>query len=551
MAKQPRQALTDLVAGLTGAVAGTPQAMGFALIAGINPVFGLYTAMVSTITASLFSSSHLMTIAPTNALALVVASTLAPFIGPDQVAGLFVLTLLVGLLQVGFGLLRLGALARFVSHAVMIGFITGASVLIALGQLRYLNGYTPAGDTPLARAWDWLLNLPAGDLPTMLLSVLTLAITLGVKRTRWRALATLAGIGVASAVVLLAGWDHIPIVRSIASIPYGLPAPALPDIRLAPDLLAAAVAIAILGAVQSVGITSTLHNPGGERPDPNRDFVAMGIANCVGATMQCMPVCGSLSRTAVNVMAGARTRWANVVSGVFVGLFLLAFGSVIEYVVLCALAVQLVIAAVSLIDTDEIIAVWRVAPASRLAMVATFVATLTLPLEYSIYVGVAISLALYVYASAEDVRVERLVPVGERFRVEPVPAVLSPNEVVVLSVHGNLYFAAIAALERKLPAPEHAHGATIILRLRDDAFLASTGLQFLARYDAALQRNGGELVLTGLSPALIQRLQQPPYAFPRERLYPATPVIFEGTARAYADALARRTGPPPNAQSML
>lgn len=534
------QIRNDLVAGLSGAVAGTPQAMGFALIAGINPVFGLYTASVTTIVAALFGHSSLMTVGPTNALSLVVAGVLANNTSETaQVDYLVLLTFLVGVWYLAFGLLRLGTLVRFVSNAVMTGFVSGAALLIVFGQLRYLNGYRPSGESVLLRVTDWLGHLHQGSLPMALISLVVALAILILRRTRLSNFATLIGIGVGTLLTLGVGWEaEVELIGDLSAIPEGLPAFRFPDLSLAGELLPAALAIAVLGAVQSAAIIGSFAERNNEHADINRDFVGIGLGNCAGSLFQAMPACGSLSRTAVNVLAGAKTRWANIFAGGFVLLFLFLLGDVITLVPLSALAVQLIIAAVSLIDVKEIRTVWHVAPAARLAMSVTFLSTLILPLEYSIYAGVGVSLVLYVYSSSEELGLVQLIPVGGgRFRIAPVPNQLPENSVIVLSVSGHVYFAAVARLERLLPDPEQTRNCIVILRLRDNAFLASTGIRFLERYARALQRRGGRLLLSGLSPRMVYQLSRVTTVFREDDLYAAHEIMLEGTARAYHHAL--------------
>ncbi|MCA9914010.1 MAG: SulP family inorganic anion transporter, partial [Anaerolineae bacterium] len=148
----------DLLAGLSSAIAGTPQSMAFALIAGVNPIYGLYTAILAPIISAVFGSSGLMTVGTTNALALIVAGTLSTFEDGDPIQRLFILTFLSGVFYIAFGVFRLGSLVKFVSNAVMTGFITGAALLIIFGQLPYLTNYQAQGSTALLKVVDWVLH---------------------------------------------------------------------------------------------------------------------------------------------------------------------------------------------------------------------------------------------------------------------------------------------------------------------------------------------------------------------------------------------------------
>lgn len=491
----------DLIAGATGAAAGAPQAMGFALVAGVNPIYGLYTAIVSTFIGTLAGSSVYMTVGPTNALALVVGSTLLPFDQVGQIERLFVLTALVGVFQLSFAMLQLGSLTRFVSNAVMTGFITGAGLLIILGQIDNLTGTSTSGDSVPGRFINWLTNPQGIDPATVFVGLLTIVLIYGAQRMqRLKNLAALIALLLTSGLVALAGWQSVAVVGDVSSIVPGLPLPVLPDLGLVPDLALVGLALAVLASVQGAAISSSVPQPDGTTSKANRDLFGQGLANIVGSFFQGMPACGSLSRTAVNVSAGARTRMANLLSAVFIAVIVIALGGLVEQIAMPALAGLLIVAAISLIRLDALRLVWRVNLSGRLAMVITFVSTLVLPLEYSIYVGVALSLSLYVYSSSQTITVTRLVPLPNgHFLEAPVPSRLPDAEPVILCVRGSLYFAAVHRLEELMPLPRDSRQPVVVLRMRGNQYLGSTGIRFLRHYAAQLRSHGGDLILSGIS----------------------------------------------------
>lgn len=528
--------MPDLLAGLTGAVAGAPQAMGFALVAGISPLYGLYTAFVATLLGGIFSPSSFVTMGPTNALALVVGSTLVPFQGSGTEAErLIVLTLLVGIFQLAAGLLRLGGLTRFVSNAVMTGFIMGAGLLIILGQLGNLNGTGPQGAQPIVRALDWLLDLPQTQFQTLFVGLLAIAIIAGLRRTRWKSFGPLLAIVLGVAIV---EWGNLYMVAQVGDAVHivgELPDFVLPTITYAPELWAAALAIAVLGLVQSSSLTQTIPEPDGRIPGPNRDFLAHGVVNIVGSFFQNMPASGSLSRTAVNVAAGARSRWSNVFAGLFVAFFIVSFAGFIERIPVASLAGYLIVAAASFINRDAVRLVWRVNITARVAMVTTFASTLVLPLENSIYIGVLLSLGMYVYTSSQNVSVVRLEPLGDgHFKEAPVPQQLPSGKPVILSVNGHLYFAAVDKLERQLPNPRGTLRPIVILRLRDNQYLGSTGIRFLMRYSRSLQQRDGRLFLAGIGEHVREQLESTGATgvLGPDSIFYADEVIFRATERA-------------------
>ena len=489
----------DLVAGLTGAVAGAPQAMGFAILAGINPIYGLYSAIAATIVGGLVASSSFMTIAPTNALSLVVGSVLLTTPEATQPAHLFTLTAMIGVMMTLAGVLRLGMLTRFVSSSVMTGFITGAGLLIIIGQLRHLTGITYTETQALPRVWEWVTRLNEAEWRSFIIGLVTIGAIYGVRGTALKNGSVLVALVLATLCVAIFGWDHVALVHDVSHVPDGLPDVSIPQLNYVPDLLISALAMTVLALVQGAAITSSVPEKDGELSDPNRDFIGQGVGNLAAAFFQGMPAAGSLSRTAVNVNAGAQTRYANVCAGLLIGVLVFAFGHVIEAIPLAALAGQLIVAALSLFRLDRIRIVWNVGLSGRLAMIATFAATLFLPLEYSIYVGVALSLSMYIYTSSSNLHVVRLKPIDDhRFEEAPVPQTLPSWKPIVISVSGHLYFAAVRSLEKIMPRPHNTDHPVVILRLRDNPYIGTTGIEFLRRYSNQLEASDGLLLLSGI-----------------------------------------------------
>lgn len=535
----------DAVAGLTGAIAGAPQSMGFALLGGVSPIYGLYASILPTIVGGLLSSSRFTTIAPTNILMLLVAGALATFGYPDPPVPLFTFTLLVGGFQLLFGLLRFSEITRFVSNAVIVGFITGAGVLIIFGQLAHLFGiHADTTGNGIFGVIDLMRHIGETDAATLLVGIVTTILIFVLHHTRrFKNVSTLIAFALVTPVVLLMNWSSVALVGDETPIPSGLPFPILPDFGYAPALLGAAFATALLACVQHAALIERLRDRKEPRADINRDLMAHGIANAAGSLFQSLPVSGSLSRTAVNISSGAKSRMANVYAGLFILAMMFLFSGVIEVIPLAALAGHLVVAALSLIDLTTIKMVWQVNPVGRISMLATLVAALTLPLEYSIYGGILLSLGLYIWTSSSRVEVVQLVRAEDGYEEQPAPAKLPDRAPVVLSVHGNLYFAAFRKLETLLPDPSGSVSPLVILRLRDTETLGTTGINVLLNYDALLRDNGGKLILAGVSKKLRDELSRTG-ALNRigpDAVFDAQPVIFRST-RSATDYAARLAG---------
>lgn len=528
----------DLIAGATGAVAGAPQAMAFALIAGVNPIYGLYTAIVATIIGAFTAGSTYMTIGPTNAVALVVGATLINYDEGLRYEYLILLTFLVGVIQLLFGVLRLGALTRFVSNAVMTGFITGAGLLIINGQLRHITGSTVEVGPPLFRFFNWFTHLGNSNPETLFIGLLTMLIIVVLRRTRFKNAAILIALVITALIVQLMAWDDVAIVSTISEIPSGLPAPVIPNWDYVGDLLSPAFALAILALVQGAALVQSIPEP--NEQNVSRDFIGQGAANIGAAFFQGMPSGGSLSRTAVNINAGAKTRLANVFAGLFILSIVLLFSTGIEQVVLAALAGQLIVAAISLIHPRTIATVWQVSWTARLSMLATFISTLTLPLEYSIYIGVGLSLVLYVYSSAASLQLVRLVKIGShQYKEEAVSKELPADKPIVFSIYGNMFFAAVRRLEELLPDPETANHTVVILRLRNNPYMGSTGLNFFREYAEKLAKYDSLLILAGVGENVKGQLERANETNDENcllKFFLADGVVFSATERAFAYA---------------
>ena len=533
----------DMTAGLTGATAGAPQAMGFALVAGISPVYGLYTAIVSTIIGGVFGTSSLMTTGPTNALAVVVGSTLAPFTDSgDLVARLVTLTFLVGVIQIVFGLLRLGGLTRFVSGAVMTGFVTGAASLVMIGQFEHLTGLDIPGESLVPVYLFKLARESASiNLETFVMGVVAIGIIIYLHHTRLSPFATLIAIIITGIAIALLGWDTrgVALVRDMSAIPSTLPGITLPSPKLVPDLASSALALAVLGLVQTIALVQSIPEPNKrKKPQTSREFFAQGLANVGGALFQNMPAGGSLSRTAINIKAEAHSRWSNIWAGIFVALLMMLFAGLVEQIALAALAGHLIVAGASLISPARIRFVSRAGWASRWAMIVTFASTWVLPLQYSVYVGIVLSLVLYIHQSSH-LHMTCLEPAdGGSFREVSVPNVLPDRTPVILSVQGHLFFAAMNELGPLLPDPDGAEQPVVILRVRGDKLLAGTGVSLLVSYAERLRAQGGQLILCGVGDEVMATLTRTGglHKIGPENVFRADDVLLASTQSALAYA---------------
>lgn len=529
----PKTLKADLSAGLTTALVAIPDGIASAILAGLNPIHGLYALMIGTPIAAMLASSHFMYVANTGALAVATGSALGEFSGEAKVQALIVLVVLVGLIQLALGLLRLGGLVRFVANAVLIGFMTGIALRIILSQLGELNGYHAEGSNAVMRTLDWIAHLHRSDPWSSAIGLGTLALIVLLNRTRAAQLAMAIALVVATLVVALAGLDSVATLSDTALIPSGFPAPTLPQWSLVVAVFPAAAALAIIGLVQGAGVSKTIPNPDGGYPDLSRDFSAKGAANIASGLFQGMPIGGAMSETAVSLKAGARSRWAGIFSGGFIILAVLLLADGVGYLAMPAIAALLVMAGIEAIKPARINDVWHSGWEPRVIMLSTFVATLLLPVQEAVFMGVALSMLHYLYASSVDVRMVSMAPLANgSFAEHPAPARLQPGQTVVLAAYGSLHFAAAATLEKNLPAA--APGACVILRLRGVQRAGSTLVTVIEQYAHTLRRGGATLVLAEVSPSLYVQLVKTGTVecCGAERVFIAEADVFAATRRA-------------------
>jgi sulfate permease, SulP family len=306
-----------------------------------------------------------------------------------------------------------------------------------------------------------------------------------------------------------------------------------------------ALAVAVVILVQGAGVSQSVPNPDGARRNMSRDFVAQGAANVASGCFGALPVGGSMSATALNVLYGARTRWAAVFAGIWMAVIVLLFPTVVSLIAMPTLGALLIIAGAGSLKLSELYSIWKTGWPSSLASVTTFLATLFLPIQAAVGIGAMLSALLVLYRYSTDVSVVELVerPDG-RIEERVPPRTLASNTVAVLDVYGHLFYAGARTLERLLPTPQGAHNPVVILRLRGRTAFGATLLDVLSSYAEKLRQANGRLYLTGISERAYEQVVRTGNLHPSGpvRVYQATPVVGESTREAYADAQAWLVG---------
>ncbi len=511
-----KTAVGDLTGGLSVAMVSIPEGMAYALIAGVDPIYGLYAGMLTVLVGSLFASTQLMVITLTNAIALIVADNLG-FLGDDLVRGIATLTLLIGLIQFLLGSLKLGSLVRFISNEVMAGFIAAVATIIIFGQIEVLVGYQGdfevggnisgrivEGIAILVTPWDW-------DPETAVMGFLTIGVLLALKRTKLGRFADFLVVAIIAVVVGVLSLGSVEIVQDISAIPNELPSLVAPDYTLIPGLLPAAIAIAIVALIESAGISSAFPNPDKSKFDSSRNFTAHGLGNLAGSLIAALPGGGSMSRTAINQDAGSLTRFGGVFAGVIVILSVALFGPVFEYIPMTALAGLLIVIGVGLLKKEipKMVEAWHTSKAYSASMIATYGIAVMYSLEVAVFVGVVLSLALYVYFSARDVKLVMLEPLGDGlFVARPVPEEFPSDEVTVIQSRGSMYFAAVHTLQDEIPSWENTHHAVVILNMYGRSMVSTNLIDLVLSMHKDMLEKDILLILSDVAEGIMEQFQR-------------------------------------------
>ncbi len=518
----------DLVAALTVAVVAVPQGMAYALIAGLPVRYGLYGAIVPCMVASLWGSSAQLITGPSTALSLMVFGSLAglaePF-GPEYVRLAITLSLMVGVIQIGLGLVRLGALVDFISHSVVIGFSAGAGVLTILKQLPNLlfdpafAATLPAVRSTPAALWQVLSHLSAIHWPTLLLGLASMLIVIGTRRIWSPALGPAPGpllalvvcgllvwSGGGALVALnakttvaggLFGWEGpIRVVGDLPSPPPPPPRPLLDDWTLFQDLFGAALGIALLGLMEAVAIAKAIASQTRQRLDSNQEFIGQGLGNLAGSLFSAYPVTASFTRSAVNHRTGAVTPLAGVLAGSLVMLTVLLLAGSAACLPIAALSGLLLVVAAGMVDRKALRLCLRATVADRAVVIVTFLATLLLHLEYAVFTGVGLSMILYLARTSRPTVRESAwdgAPGGGAAQ-EPFPAC---PQLPLLRVEGPLFFGSMNWVDEAFVRiwRNHPQARHLALRLNAVNHIDASGVQVLDHLLQRVTERGGRLFL--------------------------------------------------------
>ncbi|WP_129671460.1 SulP family inorganic anion transporter [Candidatus Chloroploca sp. Khr17] len=505
---------SDLLAGLTVGLVLLPQALAFALLAGLPPTMGLYTAFVASMVGALWGSSSHLNSGPTNTASILTLSILAPLFlpgSPEFLLAAGLLAVLAGLIRLLMGLARLGILVNFVSDSVAVGFTAGAGLLIMSNQIGpILRLSIPATEGPLGSVIGAVSQLEAVHVPSLVLGVATIGLIIFWPRVTRVVPAVLVGvtaISLSAWVLQLEGQG----VRLLGTLPQGLPPfTSLPlfDLNLIGQLANGALAIALIGLVEAVAIARAVASHSRQRLDSNQEFVGQGMANIAAGFFGGHPCSGSFNRSALSYQAGGMTALGNAFSGVFVLVAAFVLSDVIAQIPLAVLAGALAVTAWSMIDLRSMKRIWRGAPGDAVIMVVTFLATLVLPLQFAILIGVLMSLGYYLLRTSMP-RVVAVLPDLTFSHWAAFPERPQCPQLAVVDVLGDLYFGAVNHIEeellRILDAPPGQR--FLLLRMHSVQHCDISGIRMLENVRRVVRDRGGEIYFVRVRDPVLERMR--------------------------------------------
>lgn len=542
----------DIFAGLTVAAVAVPQAMAYASIPQLPVQYGLYTAIVMTAVGALLDSSRQLINGPTNAICIALASAIGSFEKPEErLAAAILMAFLIGVIQTGITLLRLGDLSRFISHSVIVGFTLGAAILLFLDQLRNFLGLPRAGTYDdhflvrfsLTMAQVERINPLAVGIGAATIAGVLLLHALG-KALRAQLPEFLIVVAGMAGLVWACGWEER--VEVIGTIPSHLPSLSLPDFSwtLIRQLSTSALAIAVLGLLEAVAMAKAIASRTRQKLDINQQCLSEGLANLSGSFFQCFPGSGSLTRSAINVQAGAVSQWSGVFCAGAVALTVVFLAPYARFIPRAALAGILLISAWRLIDRKQLLYHLRATRFDMQIVLVTAISAIAINIEFCILIGIFLSVVLYI-GQAARLHVTELTMTPDRIIRERMPDDPRCNRIAIYSLEGELFFGSAPDLERhfeameeRLPAiaPPGAAPAARVLVLRvkrvrnPDAVCMEVFVHFLER----LQARGIHLILCGVRAdfAKVIRASGLESKLGGENIFPEKEAVFSSTLDA-------------------
>lgn len=509
----------DLIAGFTGAVIVLPQGVAFATIAGLPPEFGLYTAMVTPIIAALFGSSRHLISGPTTAISIVVFAAISNHAEPGSaefISLALTLTFLAGVYQFAFGLARLGSLVNFVSHTVVIGFTAGAAILIATSQMKNVLGVSIAKGESFFHTWlDLGEQVGNTNIYILIVAVTTLLSALFIKHFYPKIPNLLIGLVVGS-FVALAFTQSGANIELVGEIPAHLPPLTMPDFSLASIRMLApeAFAVALLGLIEAVSISRAIATKSNQRINANQEFIGQGLSNITGSFFSSYAGSGSFTRSGINYAAGAQTPLSAIFAAIILMIIVLLIAPLTAYLPVAAMGGVILIVAYNLIDIHHIKEIIKYSKSETAILLTTFFATLFLELEFAIYLGVLLSLVIFL-ARTSTPEVVTLAPdvdstTGKKKLINITKKPLNQcPQLKIIRIDMSIYFGSINHIQNRIHhLIEQENIKHILIVGTGINFIDLSGAEALVTDANRLKQQGGGLYFAELKASVYEYISK-------------------------------------------
>jgi SulP family sulfate permease len=499
----------DLIAGLTGTIIVIPQAVAFAMIAGLPPIYGFYTAMLSPIIAALFGSSYHLISGPTTTSSIVVFAVISPFINPENDLEAFIslailLSFMAGVIKLTMGLFKMGRLVNFVSNSVIIGFTAGAGILIAFKQLKHVFGIdVPQGSSFYEIIAYIFSHFSETNWYVFIVAFGTLGIALVIKLwikplSKYNLLiAMIAGSFIA--IALGTGAHHIETVGKIPSHlpPFEVPNFSFKNIRL---LSTGAVTLAFLGLIEAVAISRAVALKSHQQLNNNREFVGQGLSNIISSFFSCYISSGSFTRSGVNYQAGAKTPMAAIVSSIGLMLVVLLFARYASYLPKPAMGGIILLVGYNLIDFQHIKTIFKTSGRELLILGITLFGTLFFALEVALFSGIILSLFFYLEKTAKP----NIAVLGASKNHQFINLIRDSDakecpQLKIVRIDGSIYFAAIEVISDYFSnLYKKGEVKNILIVANGINFIDLSGAEWLTNEVLKWRQRGGDVYFSGL-----------------------------------------------------
>jgi SulP family sulfate permease len=502
----------DLVAGITVGLVALPLAMAFAIASGLTPQAGIYCAIITGFIISALGGSRVQIGGPTGAFVVVVAGIVAKY----GVSGLYVCTMMAGAILVLMGLTKTGSAIRFIPRPVVIGFTNGIAVLIASTQIRDFLGLqmTENPGEFAARIAALARHLGTISVTTSTLAIFTLLLILATNRYVKAIPGTVVGLIGGTAIVWLGRLPVDTVASRFGGVPSGLPVIHVPAFEpsLMLTLLAPALTVAMLGAIESLMSAVVADRMSGDRHNPNVELVAQGVANIVSPMFGGLPATGAIARTATNIRSGARTPVSGMIHALTLLGVLLAGAQLAGHIPMAVLAAILFIVAANMGEWHEIPVLLRQTWTDISVWIVTFALTVFADLTVAVEVGMILAALLYIRRVSNTTTVARVTPAYlEEGRVHVLQDKHIPDFVTIFRIHGPFLFGGTDKLQRVTGKLE-ALTPVVIFRLRNMTAIDATGLRALEDIAHQLRASGRTAIFCGAREQPRAAMQQAGFA---------------------------------------